>query len=136
MLTLLTKIPSFHKSKMRSRTNRLSMLAFPCVSKRDNSIWKWALKPAWLISFWFTIILKMVPETKTNLNPQTTSISISSLKAPFFLVLPQWSFYHLTGSKFYIPFIVPVILKKKYMWLICIHSGNTEINSLSQFTFK
>lgn len=138
MLALMSRIPSFHKGKMRSRTNRLSMLAFPCVSKRDISVWKWALKPAWLIQFWFTIVLKMVAETKTNLSPQTTSISPSSLKAPFFLVqLPQWPFYHLAGSKFYFPFTVLVILKNTCtQWLICIHSGNTEINSLSPFTFK
>lgn len=49
MLALLSRIPSFHEGKMRSRTNRLSMLAFPCVSKRDISVWKWALKPVWLI---------------------------------------------------------------------------------------
>lgn len=56
MLALLSRIPSFHTGKMRSRTNRLSMLVFPCVSKRDISVWKWALKPAWLIQFWFTIV--------------------------------------------------------------------------------
>lgn len=70
MLALLSRIPSFHKGKMRSRTNRLSMLAFPCISKRDISVWKWALKPAWLIQFWFTIVLKMVAETKTDLGPK------------------------------------------------------------------
>lgn len=132
MLALLSRIPSFHKGKMRSRTNRLSMLAFPCVSKRDISVWKWALKPAWLIQFWFTIVLKMVAETKTNLRPQTTSISPSPLKAPFFLVqLPQWHFYHPADSKFYFPFTILVILKNTCtQWLICIHSGNIEINSL------
>lgn len=140
MLALLSRIPSFRKGKMRSRTNRLSMLAFPCVSKRDISVWKWALKPAWLIQFWFTIVSKMVAETKTNLSPQTTSIPLSSLKAPFFHVqLPQWLFYHLAGSKFYFPFTVLVILKNKHthtQWLICIHSGNIEIKSLFQFTLK
>lgn len=56
MLAPSSRIPSFRKGKMRSRTNRLSMLAFPCVSKRDISVWKRALKPAWLIQFWFTIV--------------------------------------------------------------------------------
>lgn len=108
MLALLSRILLFCKGKMKSRTNRLSMLAFLCILKRGISVWKWELKPACLIQFWFA---KMVAETKTNLSPRTTSIPPSSFKAPFFHVqLPPWPFHHLADSKFYFPFIVLVIL--------------------------
>lgn len=63
-LALFSRIPSFRKGKMRSRTNRLSILAFLHVSRRDISVWKWALKPACLIQLWFTIVSKMAAETK------------------------------------------------------------------------
>lgn len=131
-LALFSRIPSFRKGKMRSRTNRLSILAFLHVSRRDISVWKWALKPACLIQLWFTIVSKMAAETKKNLSPQMTSIHLASLKEPFFHVqLPQWPFRHLAGSKFYFPFIVLVIFKNKH-----IHNGNTEIRRLSQITSK
>lgn len=74
-LALFSRIPSFRKGKMRSRTNRLSILAFLHVSRRDISVWKWALKPACLIQLWFTIVSKMAAETKKPQPPNDINTS-------------------------------------------------------------
>lgn len=137
-LALLNRIPSLRKGKMRSRTNRVSILAFPCVSRRDISAWKWALKPACLIQLWFTIVSKMVAETKTNLSPQTTSIHPSSLKTILSSSAPTVAFSSPGWFQTLLSLHSTSNIKKQthMQWLACVHSGNTEIKRLSQITFK